>query len=102
MVRGMPASLEFLRGVLGVLCVLFAHMAGRSAIAVHKKQQKVSRLYGWVLRALACAVGVGLRRPIDAIDLGVWILSVAAFAFGWWGASRVKQEEDLTHQIFPE
>ena len=55
MVRVMPASLEFLRGVLGVLCVIFAHMAGRSGATVHKRQQKVSRLYGWVLRALACA-----------------------------------------------
>ncbi|SRR5579883_1087564 len=98
----MPASLEFLRGVLGVLCVLFAYMAGRSGAAVRKKQQKVSRLYGWVLRALACAVVIGVRGPIDAIDLGVWVLSIAAAALGWWNAMREKKEEDLTRQIFPE
>ena len=97
----MPASLEFLRGVLGVLCVLFAHMAGRSGAIVRKGQQKVSRLYGWVLRTLACAVGVWMRRPLDAIDLGVWLLAAGAFALGWWDASREKESEDLTRQIFP-
>lgn len=98
----MPASLEFLRGVLGVLCVMFAHMAGRSGAAVHKGEQKVSRLYAWVLRTLACAAGVGLRRSLDAIDLAVWALSLAAFAWGWWDMSRQRKTEDLTRQIFPE
>jgi len=98
----MPASLEFLRGVLGVLCVMFAHMAGRSGAAVHKGQQKVSRLYGWILRTLACAAGVWLRRPLDAIDIGVWTLALAAFAVGWWDAARQKKSEDLTREIFPQ
>jgi len=100
----MPASLEFLRGVLGVLCILFAHMAGRSAAAVRKQQQKVSKLYGWVLRVLACAVVVAVRGSIDSIDLGVWVLSFLAAALGWWNVMRQpkEEEEDLTHQIFPE
>ncbi len=98
----MPASLEFLRGVLGVLCVMFAYMAGRSGAAVRKHQQKVSKLYGWILRTLACAAAVGIRRSIDGIDLGVWVLSVAAAALGWWSVMRERKEEDLTRQIFPE
>lgn len=98
----MPASFEFLRGVLGVLCIMFAHMAGRSGAAVHKRQQKVSRLYGWVLRTLACAAGVGIRRAIDTTEIGVWVLSLVAFGLGWWSVAREKKEEDLTHQIFPE
>ena len=98
----MPVSLEFLRGALGMLCVLFAHMAGRSGTAVRKGQQKVSRLYAWLLRALVCAIGVAVRHPLDAIDIGVWALSAAAFAMGWWDASRAKKTEDLTRQIFPE
>ncbi len=96
----MPASLEFLRGVLGVLCVLFAHMAGRSGASVRKGRQKVSRLYAWVLRATVCGVGVGLRHSLDAIDLGVWVLGAAAFAVGWWDASREKKAEDLSREIF--
>jgi hypothetical protein len=98
----MPVSLEFLRGALGMLCVLFAHMGGRSGAAVHKGQQKVSRLYAWVLRALVCAIGVALRHPVDGIDLGVWVLSAAAFGLGWWDATREKKTEDLTREIFPQ
>ena len=98
----MPVSLEFLRGALGVLCILFAHMAGRSGAALRKGQQKVSRLYAWLLRATVCAVGVALRHSLDSIDLGVWVLSVAAFAVGWWDASRGKKVQDLTREIFPE
>jgi hypothetical protein len=98
----MPVSFEFLRGVLGVLCILFAHMAGRSGAAVRKGQQKMSRVYAWVFRAAACAVGVGLRYSIDGIDLGVWGLSAAAFALGWWDVSRERKQEDLAQQIFPE
>ena len=98
----MPVSLEFLRGALGALCVLFAHMTGRSGAAVRKGQQKVSRLYAWALRALVCAVGVAVRHPIDPIDVGVWALSAVALAAGWWDASRAKKSEDLTSQIFPQ
>jgi len=102
MVRVMPVSFEFLRGVLGVLCILFAHMAGRSVAAVRKGQQKVTRIYAWVLRAAACAVAVGLRNSIDTIDLGVWALAASALAAGWWDVSRERKQEDLTHQIFPD
>ena len=98
----MPASFEFLRGVLGVLCVLFGYMAGRSVVAVRRGAQKISRLYGWILRALACAVVVAIRHPLDAIDIGVWALTAVAVGLGWWSASREKKEDDLTHQIFPE
>ena len=98
----MPVSFEFLRGVLGVLCILFGHFSGRSAAAVKKGQQKLSRFYGWVIRTAACGIAVSLRFRIDAIDVAVWTLCIAAFAVGWWDASRKKKPEDLTHQIFPE
>ncbi|HUI82158.1 MAG TPA: hypothetical protein VLY24_29755 [Bryobacteraceae bacterium] len=95
-------SLEFLRGVLGVLCVLFAHFAGRTAVSVTKGRQKVSKLYAWIIRAAACGFAISIRHPTDLIDISVWLLSLAAFAVGWWDASREKQVEDLTHEIFPE
>ena len=98
----MPASFEFLRGVLGVLCVLFAHMAGRSAAAVRKRKQKPSKLYAWIARGAVCGVVLALRHPLDLIDLTVWSLGLAAFAAGWLAVAREKEPENLTHQIFPE
>jgi hypothetical protein len=102
MFRVMPVSIEFLRGVVGVLCVLFAHFAGRTAVAVQKGRLKLPRLYAWVIRATLCGVAVSLRHPTDAIDVGVWLLSLAAFGAGWWDASREKPTEDLTQEIFPK
>jgi hypothetical protein len=98
----MPVSLEFLRGVLGVLCVFFAHMAGRSAGAVRQGRQKLSRLYGWALRTVLCGAIMVFRHEVDSIALGVWGFAVIAFAIGMWDVSRARKQEDLTHEIFPE
>ena len=100
--EGVPISFEFLRGVVGVLCILFAYMVGRTAVAVHKGQQKITRLYAWIVRCGACAVAVAIRHPLDYMGIGVWVFSLGALGLGWYGASRVRTEEDLTRQIFPE
>jgi hypothetical protein len=94
--------IEFLRGVLGVLCIFFAHMAGRSMMAVRKGRQRVARLYGWILRTAICAAIMIFRHPLDNIALAVWGLAIAAFALGAWSVAREKPPEDLTHEIFPE
>jgi hypothetical protein len=96
----MPVSLDFLRGMLGVLCIFFAHMAGRSAEGVRKGRQPVSRLYGWLIRTFVCAAVLIFRHTVDNVALGVWALSAIAFAAGMWTASRQKTHEDLTHEIF--
>jgi len=98
----MFVSLEFLRGVLGVLAIIFAHLAGRSGAKVRKGKQKITGFYGWVLRAAACVIVVSIRHELGLLDVAVWVLCAAAFATGWWDASRARAEEDLTHQIFPE
>ena len=101
--EGMPqVPIEFLRGVLGVLCLFFAHMSGRSFAAVRQGRQRRSRFYSWVFRTVLCAVFVVFRHEIDAMAIVVWALAVAAFAAGVWLASRHKPDEDLTHEIFPE
>jgi hypothetical protein len=102
MVRVMPVSLEFLRGVLGVLGIFFAHLAGRSGAQVRKGQQKLIKFYGWLIRAAACLVVVSIRHELGVLDVAIWVLSAAAFALGWWDAARAKPPENLTHQIFPE
>jgi hypothetical protein len=92
---------EFLRGVLGVLCVFFAHMAGRSAAAVRQGRQRRSRLLSWILRAVLCAVFLVFRHEIDATAILVWALAAAAAAAGFWLASRQRPDEDLSREIFP-
>ena len=99
----MAVSFEFLRGVLGVLCILFAYMAGKTAAQMHQGTVKISRLYAWVLRAAACGGVLALRHFVDAVAIGVWILAAAAAGAGWWFGSRPSAPpEDLTRQIFPE
>lgn len=94
--------MDFFRGVLGVLCVFFAYMAGRSAVLVRQGGQRKPRLYGWAIRTVLCGVAVILRQGLDAITILVWALAAVAFAGAMWLASHQKSPEDLTDQIFPE
>jgi len=94
--------MEFLRGVLGLLGVASAYMAGRSAVAVRKGWQKISRLYGWVIRSVLCLLAVAFRFPLDFVDILVWALALVAFTAAFWSTSRQKPQEDLTRTIFPE
>src|SRR5579875_118060 len=102
MFRVMSVSFEFLRGVLGVLGIFFAYLAGRSGAHARKGQQKLTRFYGWGIRADACLIVVSIRHPLGALDFAIWVLSAASFALGWWEAARAKPPEDLTHEIFPQ
>ena len=93
--------MEFLRGLLGLLGVGAAFMAGRSAVAVRKGRQKPSRLYGWAIRTVVCVAAIAFRNPVDTVDLIVWGLAAAALAGGAWSVSHAKPPEDLTRRIFP-
>ena len=86
-------------GIIGIGC---AHMLARTLVGVRKGRSKRSRVYGWVLRTAVCLGAVALRHSLDLTDLAIWGLAVAAFTAGWWDASRERQVEDLTHEIFPE
>ena len=97
----MAVPLEFLRGLLGLLGMGAAFMAGRSAVAVRKGWQKLSRLYGWAIRTVVCVVAVAFRNPVDTVDLIVWGLVAAAFAGGMRSVLRRKPPEDAP-RIFPD
>ena len=94
--------MDFLRGVLGLLGIACAYMAGRSAAAVRKGWHKPSRLYGWIIRTVLCLADVSFRYPLDSVDILVWVLAAVAFTFALWNTSREKPQEDLTRTIFPE
>jgi hypothetical protein len=98
----MNVSMDFLRGVLGLLGIACAYMAGRSAAAVRKGWHKPSRLYGWIIRTVLCLAAVSFRYPLDSVDILVWALAAVAFTFALWNTSREKPQEDLTRTIFPE
>lgn len=93
--------IEFLRGVLGVMCLFFAHLAGRTWVATRAGRLKLSRFHGWLFRALLCGIAVIFRHAVDFVAVLIWALAVLAFVAGLWAASRPPKEEDLTHEIFP-
>jgi hypothetical protein len=97
----MPASLEFLRGVLGFIGVACAYMLGR-AIGLARKGQPQRRIYSWVIRTVICLGAVALRHPIDVEDIAVWSLAVVAFGAAFWDASRARKEEPVKLEIYPD
>lgn len=98
----MPASFEFLRGVLGLIGIGCAYMMGRSVAAVRRGWQKPTAMYGWMIRAVLCLGAIIIRHPVDLPAILIWVLAVVAFAFALWDASRGKKQEDLSHTIFPD
>jgi hypothetical protein len=94
--------MEFLRGVLGLIGVGCAYMAGRAVITVRRGWHKPSRLYGWSIRTILCLLAIAFRNPLDLTDLIVWALAAVAFSAALWHTSREKPQEDLTSTIFPD
>ena len=98
----MPVSYEFLRGTLGVIGLACAYMAGRSFVSVRKGWQKLSQLYGWLIRGFVCLSAIVFRHAVDTMAVAVWCLALVAFAVGWWQTSHQKPPEDLSREIFPQ
>jgi hypothetical protein len=102
MLKMMPVSLEFMRGILGFIGIGCAFMLGRSVAAVRRGTEKQSRLVGWAIRVILCLTAVAFRHALDAATIIVFLVALAACGFAAWDASRQKKEEDLTKTIFPE
>jgi hypothetical protein len=94
--------IDFIRGVLGLLCLFFGHMGGRAAAAVGKGRIRAPRLYTWIIRMVVCSAALTIRHPIDNLVIAIWVLEVVAFAAGYYLVLHQKPPEDLTHEIFPE
>jgi hypothetical protein len=93
--------IELFRVLLGLIGVGSAFMAGRTLAAVRKGLLKAGRHLAWVVRTLVCLAALAFRHAPDAVMIGGWALSAAAFAGGWWQASHAKPPEDLSVKIFP-
>lgn len=94
--------IEFIRGVLALLCLFFGHMGGRAAAAVAKGRQPGRRAFTWIARMVLASGALVLRHPIDAVVIAVWALELILFGLGYWLVLNQKPPEDLTHEIFPE
>ena len=77
----MPVSIEFLRGVLGVLGVLFAHFLGRTIVKVQKGKARKRALYTWALRFILSVVAV-CYLAVDRLAIIVLVLDAVAFGSG--------------------
>jgi hypothetical protein len=97
----MPASLEFMRFLLGGMSVFFAHFLGRTVVQVSKGRKGRRPLYTWTLRTIL-TLGAISYWGVDRMVLIVIALDAVAFALGWWDEWRPKREEDLTRTMFPE
>jgi len=90
-----------LRGLLGLIGIGSAFMAGRTMAAVRQGQFKPGRHYAWMVRAVVCLAALAFRHAPDALMIGAWALSVAAFAGGWRHALHRQPPEDLSQEIVP-
>ena len=100
--KGMPVSLEFLRGMLVLLAIFFAYMAGRSIAAARRGRVAKSKLFAWIIRLTVCAAAVAYRSRFDLIDIALSVLAALGLAVGYWEESRPKSQEDLARKMFPE
>ena len=98
----MPVSLEFLRGIVGIIGIGCAYMTGRAFALYRQGLQKQFRFFGWVFRTTLCMVAVGLRHPVDVSSIAIWSLAAIAFGVSTWQNLREKPaEEDLAKKMFP-
>ena len=92
---------ELLRGLLALIGIGSAFMAGRTMAAVRQGLLKAGRHYAWMVRAVVCLAALAFRHSPDALMIGAWALAVAAFAGGWWQASHRQPPDDLPPAIVP-
>jgi hypothetical protein len=95
----MPVPLEFLRVVLGLLCLFFAHFLGRSMVRVWRGGS-ARGLYGWLIRTAIAAGAILWHRGFDGFALAAFTLAAASLVVGVWEEQRPKKQEDLTKEIF--
>jgi hypothetical protein len=97
----MPIPLDFLRVVLGLFCLFFAHFLGRSIVRARRGQSARS-LYGWLIRTTIAVGAILWHRGLDGISIAVLTLAAASLVVGVWDEQRPKKQEDLTKEIFGE
>src|ERR1035437_4087695 len=93
--------IALLRVFLGLIGLGSAFMAGSTLAAGRKRRLNGGRHYAWMWRAVFCLAALAFRPSPDAVLIGAWALSAAAFGGGWWQGTHQKPPEDLSHEIVP-
>ncbi len=97
----MPLRLWILRIVVGLMCVAFAHMLGRSLAARKRPARRGTGPLSWSIRTLLAAAAVTWRGGFDALATAAIALSVAAGILGFYiGQRPAPPPEDLSKQMF--
>jgi hypothetical protein len=91
--------MDFLRVVLALFCVFFAHFVGRSIVRV-RRGLPVRGLYGWLIRTGIAGGAILWRRGLDGVAIAAFTLAAASLVVGAWDEQRPKKQEDLTREIF--
>ena len=96
---GMPIGV--LRLMMGVFCVLFSFLLGKSAIRLHRGQERRSRTLAWTLRTVLTGVAASWRAGFDEITVGAFALALLSLAGGAYLEWRPRHREELDKIIFP-
>ena len=98
----MPLSLTLLRGIVGLLCVLFAHFLGRSVQRRLWRGDRKAPLVTWVLRTAVTVVAVVWRSGLDGLSWIVFGAAAISAGLGFYVESRPQRQEDPTKEMFPD
>lgn len=91
-----------LRIVLGLMCVVFAHLLGRSLAKRSRASRRGLGPASWAIRTLLAGAAITWRAGVDALAATVYVLAAVGAGAGFYLERRPpKPPEDLTSQMFP-
>ncbi len=85
------------------MCVVFAHLLGRSLARSKAVARRGLGPASWALRTLLAGAAITWRTGVDRLAAAVYVLSGAAAVAGVYLERRPpKPPEDLTKKMFPD
>lgn len=95
-----PEQLQFVRIVLLLLAVLFAHFLGRVIARLRLQKQPYTKAATWFLRTVVALGGVAWIRGFDRTTIVALALCAIAVAAGMWIETRPRKVEEV--HLFPD
>jgi hypothetical protein len=95
-----PAQLHFIRIVLLLLAVFFAHFLGRVIARLRRHKLPCTKAITWFLRTAVALFGIVWIRGFDLLSIVALVLCAAAVAAGMWIENRTRKVEEI--HLFPD